>query len=280
MARLFGYFSNQTDRLRCALAFEGSSLERQPTVRTDGWGIGFYQGSEVLLRRKPTEHRDRLNLADVVSDVRSDCVLAHLRSATVGHRSLENTHPFRYRQWLFAHNGSIPGFETLRDPLFESLPDFLQRSVRGVTDSEILFHLFLAVIHESGRLDDPEVDRKSIAAAVREMTSRLDSVSDKAGQSRATLNLVVTNHNAMVALRRGLPMAWVRRHGIRDCAICRKQPDVTSHEPKRINHDGLKYVLVASEHESTPQGWFEVPTNDAGGLLAIDRGLDVLVAEH
>ena len=58
MARLFGYFSNQADRIRCALAVEGDVMALGNGVRVDGWGVGSYQGAEVLLRRKPTEHRE------------------------------------------------------------------------------------------------------------------------------------------------------------------------------------------------------------------------------
>lgn len=279
MARLFGYFANQTDRIRCALAVEGDALALGNGVKLDGWGVGSYQGNEVLLRRKPTEQREGLDFRDLVRDLRTDCAIVHARTATVGTRSLENTHPFRFRQWLFAHTGSVPGFADLRGKLVEALPDFLARNVRGETDSEVLFSLFLSFVHQTGRLDDPELDRRAIATALQQVVQLVDAATDAAGQPRAVLNTVVTNHHAMVALRRGLPMSWVRRHGIRDCAVCRKQPDVMGREPKRLDHEQFKYVMVASDQAVAPSGWFDLPDAPRGSVLVIDRALDAQVAE-
>ena len=37
-------------------------------------------------------------------------MIGHVRAATVGNLRTENTHPFRYRQWLFAHTGTVDGY--------------------------------------------------------------------------------------------------------------------------------------------------------------------------
>jgi glutamine amidotransferase len=279
MARLIGYFANQSDRIRCAIAAEAGALNLGNDVPIDGWGVGSYQSGEVLLRRRPSELRDGVDFADLVHDLRTDCAVVHVRSATVGNRSLENTHPFRVRQWIFAHTGSIPGFEAVRPAIVAQLPDFLLRNVRGETDSEVLFSLFLSFIHETGRLDDPELDRRTLATALEQTVRFVDDASTKAQKPLATLNCVVTNHHAMVALRRGLPMNWVKRQGIRDCAVCRKQPEITGREPKRVDHDAFKYVVVASLPTATPAGWTAMPEAARGSILAIDRALDAQVIE-
>lgn len=279
MARLFGYFANQSDRIRCALALESEALAIEQGIPADGWGVGSYQGGEVLLRRRPTEPRERVNLRDLVRDLRTDCALVHIRSATAGAHTLENTPPFRYRQWLFAHTGSVPGFAALRSALMTHVPDFLARNVHGETDSEVFFHLFLAMVHKTGRLDDPELDRWSMVSALREALALMDQASSQAGQPPAMLNCIVTHGTAMVALRRGLPMFWHRRSGLRDCAACRRQPDVTGREPKRVDHETFKYVLVASAQDSTPRDWYDLPDVPGGALLAIDRTLDAQVVQ-
>jgi glutamine amidotransferase len=278
MARLFGYFANQSDRIRCALSYEGDAVSANAAQRADGWGVGSYQTGEVLLRRKPSERRESIHVSELVQGLRTDCALVHLRSATIGARSLENTHPFRYRQWLFAHTGSIPGFAALRPAVLEQVPDFLARSVRGETDSEAFFHLVLGQIHRTGRLDDPELDRASITTAIRDAVVALDALSAGAGQPRATLNCLLTNSHVLLALRRGLPMTWVRRQGIRDCAVCRRQPDVSGREPRRIDHETLKYVLITSDHSETAPGWYDVPEEANGAVLGIDRNLDAHVS--
>ena len=55
-------------------------------------------------------------LAELVQryPIRSDNVIAHIRKATQGQVSLENTHPFVRelwgRYWVFAHNGNLKDF--------------------------------------------------------------------------------------------------------------------------------------------------------------------------
>jgi glutamine amidotransferase len=279
MARLFGYFANQSDRIRCAVTREGDGLRIDEGTRVDGWGVGSYQGGEVLLRKRPAEQREQVNLFDLVRDLRTDTALVHVRSATVGARSLDNTHPFRFRQWLFAHTGSVPGFNAVREDLCARLPDFLARNVRGETDSEVLFATFLSFVWETGRLDDPEVDRRVMSQALKQTVEAVDAISEKHAQEKAALNCVVTNHHAMVGLRRGLAMSWVKRTGIRDCEVCRKQPDISGREPKRVDHEALRYVIIASAHAAMPNDWFEVPASPRGAVVAVDRSLDAQVVE-
>ena len=279
MARLFGYFANQADRFRCALELDAAALAVPAGTRIDGWGVGSYQSGEVLLRRTPTESRESVHFRDLVKDLRTDCALVHARTATIGPRTLENTHPFRYRQWLFAHTGSVPGFDVLRPKIIAGIPDFLVRNVRGETDSELIFYQFLAFIFETGRIDDPELDRKTVAAALRETVLALDKLADAEGQPRGRLNAVVTNHHCMVALRRGMPMAWMQRKGIKDCAVCRRPPEITGRDPRRMDHEAFRYVIVASDQAVTPEGWFDLPDAKNGSVVAIDRALDAQVTE-
>ncbi len=280
MARLFGYLSNQTERIRCALTRESEALALPPDTRVDGWGVGSYQSGEVLLRKRPAGQREQVDYLELVKSLRTDAAIVHVRTATTGPRTLENTHPFRSRQWLFAHNGAIQGFDVVRAELIKRLPDHLVRNIRGETDSEVIFATFQSFVWETGRIDDPEVDRRVISEALKQTVQAIDAITASHGLPNATLNCVVTNRHALVALRRGLPMAWLKRTGLRDCAVCRKQPDISAgREPKRTDHDALRYVLVASAHPDVPRDWFEVPASDRGALVAIDRELDVQVIE-
>ncbi len=275
MARLIGYFANQRDRFGCALEAERAALSLDVPTSTDGWGVGSYQSGEVLLRKKPAEVRDSVDVRAITKDLKTDCAILHLRAATVGPRTLDNTHPFRYRQWLFAHTGSITGLAHVAPRMRAEIPDFLERNIRGETDSELLFHFVLGALHRAGRIDDPEADRMTVVQALRDTIPTLDAWCAEAGGGRSTLNLVITNGLAMVALCHGLPMAWCRRQGIRDCEACRQPPEIAGRDPRRVDHDAFKYVIVASDHSTVPRGWLEAPDESGGVALAIDRSLDV-----
>ena len=54
MARLFGLIGNRTDLAGRVLASEADALRVQSRGGSLGWGVGFYQGGEVLMRRRRT----------------------------------------------------------------------------------------------------------------------------------------------------------------------------------------------------------------------------------
>src|SRR5262245_45581320 len=127
MARLFGFVGNRADLGALVLELERKALAVVGKGTTLGWGLGFYQAGEVLLRRRPIDDRAEIDVAELAKDLRADVLIGHVRSATVGNLRTENTHPFRYRQWLFAHTGTVGAFPALRERLYESLPEFLRR---------------------------------------------------------------------------------------------------------------------------------------------------------
>lgn len=273
MTRMLGYFANQTDRLRCALTLDGPALAFGGGGRIDGWGLGSYQGGELLLRKRPSEQREAVQLADLARDLRTGCVVAHARVATVGSRSLDNTHPFRHRAWLFAHTGTLPRFAEARTALVEKVPEHLARGIRGDTDSEVLFHLFLAAVYRRGHLDDPDFDRAGITEALVEAVDVVDATCGPG----ASLNLVVTHGHAMVALQRGAPMSWLLRRGIRDCTACRKAPDSPGRDARRVDHESLRYVMLAGDAAVEAPGWQPVHDTPRGSVVAVDKHLDVRV---
>ncbi|MFS8068551.1 MAG: class II glutamine amidotransferase, partial [Byssovorax sp.] len=115
MARLVGFIGNRPDLGARVIELEGRALDvRRKLGVTPGWGVGFYQGGEILLKRRPLDDRAEIKITDLTRDIRADVLLAQVRLATVGPLRTENTHPFRYRTWLFANTGTVEAFATLR----------------------------------------------------------------------------------------------------------------------------------------------------------------------
>ena len=69
-------------------------------------------------------------------------VVAHVRRATVGGTTIENTHPFSYGKWIFAHNGTVPNFLKVRDRMLPEIDSMLANDIKGTTDSEHIFSFF------------------------------------------------------------------------------------------------------------------------------------------
>ncbi|HEX9296529.1 MAG TPA: class II glutamine amidotransferase, partial [Polyangiaceae bacterium] len=98
MARLFGFVGNRADLGARVLELESKALKVLAKGTTLGWGLGFYQAGEVLLRRRPIDERPEIDVGSLAKDLRADVLIGHVRAATVGNLRTENTHPFRYRQ--------------------------------------------------------------------------------------------------------------------------------------------------------------------------------------
>ena len=270
MGRLIGYMANRTDRLADALRDEEDAIGPASGPDADSWGIGFYQGGEVLHKKRPRTEQsasaamEPLSWREVAGNVRSDCAIIHFRTATVGDYRSENTHPFRMRQWLFAHNGTVNGFDAIREALLEPMPDFLRRNIRGTTDSEHVFHSLLSFLHDGGQLDNPDIDSKIVLGAMRSTIALIDRLSSEVGAPEATLDLLLTNGRQMVGVRRGSPMHYV----VRDVQGEARSPAST-----------LRYVMLVGNGPIGTRP--EVPPDyrslKSGEAIVIGRELDVSV---
>ncbi len=104
-------------------------------VHRDGWGIAFFEEKGVRLFLDP-QPSCVSQIAELVRayPIRSLNVIAHIRKATQGAVSLENTHPFMRelwgRYWIFAHNGNLENFAPPLSGAFMPV---------GTTDSERAF---------------------------------------------------------------------------------------------------------------------------------------------
>jgi glutamine amidotransferase len=208
MARLFGLIGNRADLAGKVLGFEAEALRvRARSGSQLGWGLGFYQGGEVLMRRRPIDG-DEIDVAKLAADVRADVLIGHVRTATVGTLRTENTHPFRYRQWLFAMTGTVSHYDSVRDRLVQSVPEFLRGGIRGDTDSEVFFHVFLSFLHDSGRLDDLIVEPGVVREALRSSLAVVDGMTAEVGGEPSSVNILMTNGDSIVGLHRGQRMAY------------------------------------------------------------------------
>jgi glutamine amidotransferase len=202
MARLFGLIGNRPDLAACVLRLEAEALRARRRTSSLGWGLGFYQGDEVLMRRRPLDEHDVVDLAHQAADVHSDIIIGHVRAPSIGGVRAENSHPFRYRQWLFAQTGTLQCFDSLRERLLSNVPDFLRGNIRGETDAEIVFHVFLSFMHDTGQLDDASVSPTVVSEALRASLGVVDSMAAEVLSEPGRVNVVVTNGELLAAVRK------------------------------------------------------------------------------
>jgi gamma-glutamyl hercynylcysteine S-oxide hydrolase len=82
--------------------------QKHGLINADGWGVGFFD-SEVPRRwRSAVPIWGDTSLESVAPALRSHCVVAAVRSATVGMPiDVSATAPFTDGQWLLSHNGIV-----------------------------------------------------------------------------------------------------------------------------------------------------------------------------
>ncbi len=291
MARLFGLIGNRADLAGRVLELERDALRVPPGSLPNGalsWGIGFYQGGDVLLRRRPNDERNALDLAALAKDIRADLMVGHVRAATVGSTRTENTHPFRYREWLFAHTGSITSYDQIRGRLLESIPEFLRKDIRGDTDSEVLFHVVLSFLHDAGRLHDGAADAKTVRAALSSTASLVDHlIGEVGGAAGFPLNAVLTNGELLAAIHRldatkTNKMAFRIVHGRGD--LDQLVADDALRRVRLTDPGALRFTLLASDFAEAqlpdrPSGpaahaWTSVPDR---AIVVATRDADPIV---
>lgn len=126
--------------------------ERLEPLNGDGFGIGWYV-PEITIEpgvfKSIAPAWSNRNLSNLAEHIESGCFFAHIRAASPGMLVSEiNCHPFRYGRFLWMHNGTIEGFNSIKRILRRSLPDYLYQSVEGTTDSEHAFAVFLNLLGE------------------------------------------------------------------------------------------------------------------------------------
>ena len=264
MGQILACVINRSDLMQSAVRYEQEILDQGPFRQADSWGLGFYQANEVLHKKHPRPLESSIDWSGIFDGVRSHVGIAHIRNATNGSVGAANVHPFRMRQWLFAHAGEIGGFDAIRDRLLESLPDFIQRNIRGESDSEHIFHVLLSFLHDAGQLTAVDAAPQAVIGAVRSTVTLLDRLGSEVGAPKPVLNMVFTNGRQLYAFQRGAPLAFVERDRL-------PLSDSPPRDTKR--RDQVRYVLVASHApEALAPGYRPI---GAGELLRIERDVRV-----
>jgi glutamine amidotransferase len=274
VSHLVAYVGNEPDNMACALFSARNALASRAVDKPEGWGLGFVQGGDVLLQKRPRVEATEVDFYGLIKDLKADAVVARVGFESDGSTPAEDADPFRFRSWLFGSVGEIDAaaFESVRERLLESVPAFLRRNIRGKSPSEHIFHLFLSFLHDAGSLDAPSPSPSVVHGALRNGVTFLDRLlaqSRPAGSGTGAaplgLALVATNGRCFVAANASHPMRYLHVEGISDCPVCHgRQDDVRERHGRRIQHEHLRAVIVeANRGVESRGGWHEVPDRSA-----------------
>lgn len=267
MCRLFGFRSAIPSRAHRSLVRANNALAEQASAHPHGWGIGWFVGDDAYLIKSESAAHTSDSFRRAADTLASNVLIAHVRRATVGQVSPLNVHPFRSGRWLFAHNGTIHGFEELRTQLHAELPANLKARLLGTTDTETLFFWLLARLAERGVcIDgrgsiDPDVVAEVLADGVAELRHRAAQV----GAEPPIVNFLFTNGDLFFAHRSGRELFFAtQKRSCADVLTC-PQPNKRCLEATRSGQ-AVSHLLVASEPIGDEDVWEEVPE---GGMVIL-----------
>ncbi|MEX0714319.1 MAG: class II glutamine amidotransferase [Pirellulales bacterium] len=216
MCRFFAQFADRPLSVEKLLVDDPHSLRKQSCgdlrgeSHGDGWGIGYYRDGRPNVVRRPVAAGEDDEFLTAARQVRSPIVIAHVRQASVGTRSVENTHPFHHGRWLFAHNGTVTGFDQVVGFVRREVISELAQHVQGSTDSELVFYWLLSQIREAG-LDQAATPARlgELAGLVGDSIRRLASWCAEADPSETCrLNFLLTDGRQLVASRFRHSLHW------------------------------------------------------------------------
>lgn len=176
--------------------------ELEEPLNGDGFGVGWYAPEidiypATFVSVSPAWSNQ--NLQHLASKIQSPCFLAHVRAASVGNVTENNCHPFNYKTLLMMHNGGIDNFYLIKRDLRNELSDELYNWIKGETDSEHIFALFIDKLNKT---KDP-TSIQSMVESLEATIKYLNELKKKHNLENepSYLNLAVTNGTILIAVR-------------------------------------------------------------------------------
>jgi glutamine amidotransferase len=224
----------------------------------DGFGLGWYGRRDVpaLFHSDSPAWGDR-NLRELAAEISSPLFLAHVRAATGTPVQETNCHPFRHARWLFVHNGYVAEYDRLRRDLMLAVRPDLFSSIRGTTDSEVMFHLAITF----GLPEDP-------IGGLERMAGFVESLAADTGVAEPPLQMTVgvTDGERLYAARYASGPEANTLHYSADVESLRQLYPAD----ERFAHFSAEARAVVSEPlVELPGLWHEV---SAGSAIVVDNG--------
>jgi len=246
--------------------------EIEEPLNGDGFGIGWYVPElnfEPITFVSVNPAWSNRNLRNLAPKIKTDCMIAHVRAASVGDVSESNCHPFQYKNILMAHNGGVEDFLKIKRLMRNPLSDELYNWIKGQTDSEHIFAFMLNELFKSHKSVSPEAVVDAFEHTFRELKKLM---ADHGIKEAAYLNMVVTNGLFLVATRyctdpKEEPLTLYHSEGSRYVV----EDGITRMEAPE---DDDQAVLVVSEKLTDDPNWTMIPPNH---FVIVEQTLNVRI---
>jgi predicted glutamine amidotransferase len=247
MCRLLGYSAAREASLEDVIGVDGlREFTGLCALHGDGWGMAWYEGARPVVRKSPVRADSEPEYEKLAREPLSDMGLLHLRWATPGLGVSEvNSHPFRWGDYVLAHNGAIHP----QDQLGKLLPPDWESRLGGTTDSERYFLLVMSLLESHGG---------DMVAAIADAAADIDARFEP-----NSLNAILLSPDRLYAV------SWYHRERVPEAklrAFGQRPEEIAAYFDLAYLETGGA-VVVASSGWPRP-GWRPVPNRH---VLVTDR---------
>jgi glutamine amidotransferase len=260
MCRLFDLYANKLVNVYFSFFEAERGFENLSREHSQGWGIAWFDGYKWDLYKEPQSLHESNEAKRRIKNIHGIIIISYVGRATRGVRKRENTHPWLYKGYVFAHNGDADK-EKLLNLLSENHKD-----LEGETDSEVFFHLIVQETENSGEFIE----------GVRRAIARINSNNIY----YTSLNFVASDGRKLYVLRYADEDLLYRytlyylkrpREGLKIDKISEK----TAQLIRMKLTTGEKAIIVASE-KLTEEEWDEIPNKH---MLIVNKDLSTELME-
>jgi predicted glutamine amidotransferase len=235
----------------------------------DGFGLGWYARKirkEPAIFKSITPAWNNINLQYNAGVIKSNCIIAHVRAATHGAVSEQNTHPFHYGRYLMMQNGGVEQFDVIKRELLSLLSDKYFNWIQGQTDSEHIFALFMQNVAD---INKKKPSLLELSTCLKKAFDDIEELKIKHGLADPSLyNTLITDGSKLLATRYSTNPDQENR----TLYFTSGKKYVCEGDLCRMVHDEVKVrsILVASERLDDVGEWTAIPQNHC---LMVERDI-------
>ncbi len=225
MCQLLGVSANREVDIRLSL----QEFQHRGKRNSHGWGFAFYENGGWKVIKKPRSLDDEdITWSDFL--FQSRVIIGHVRLASCGAQTHENTHPFQRGKWFFAHNGTVRKIKNYK--LNKYKPE-------GETDTEYAFCYLLERIEE--------VPNQSVEAILKREAEKI--------QERGVFNFLMSDGEKLYAFGDTSLYYAHRKAPFPSVQLCDDGYEV---DLKEIKKEGEEAIIIAPKPLTTEEKWIPI----------------------
>ena len=177
--------------------------KRNHEINADGFGIGWYSKNiiEPCLYISTNTPWSDINIKRLSKHISSNLIFAHIRaikplSSSIVHEY--NCHPFIHKNFMFMHNGDLKNFLSFKKKIIYDLKDNVFNIIKGNTDSEYVFSIFLNFLSNDKFENGGDIDINEFKTLVLKTINKIESYQSEIPMS---MNFAFTDGKTIICTR-------------------------------------------------------------------------------